>query len=308
MAAPVTDTLTREAFRGWPAYVLRRGPLVLRVVPAVGGRLMGIEFAGRELCFIHPELEGKTFTGDAQDWPHLCGEWSFPLWGGGKTWVAPESDWPGQAPHRDLDSGAWQVLALYASDGLCGIALQSPVCRVTGLQITRKLMLEPQGAHWSIEHTLSNQGPKPVRCGIWDVLMLQRPARVSIAFTADAKQAVIARPGNKSVDQLLEAGQLQITPLAAVLHCDRAEEFKCGFESRNGEVRVDFQEMPVRYERHSPVMVSQAYAHGKPVEIFNAPGLEYFEVETHSPLQTLLPGQSMLYCIHESVGGVSDSV
>ena len=303
----MTDTLAREDFRGWQAYVLRRGPLVLRVVPAVGGRLMGIEFAGHELCFIHPELEGKTFNGDAQDWPRLCGEWSFPLWGGGKTWVAPESDWPDQAPHRDLDSGAWEVLAQHDSGGLCGIALQSPVCSTTGLQITRKLMLEPQGSQWSIEHTLSNQGPNPVRCGIWDVLMLQRPARVSIALAPDATQAVIARPGNKSVDQLQQDGQLQISPLTAVLSCDRAEEFKCGFESHDGRVSVDFQAMPVRYERYSSVNGTQAYAHGKAVEIFNAPGLAYFEVETHSPLQTLLPGQSMRYCIYESVMEISQA-
>jgi hypothetical protein len=302
------DTLTHATFRGWSAYVLRRGPLVLHVVPDVGGRLMGIEFAGRELCFIHPGLEGKTFTGDAQDWPRLCGEWSFPLWGGGKTWVAPESDWPGQAPHRDLDSGAWQVLSLYESNGLCGIELQSPVCSATGLQIARKLMLEPQGSQWSIEHTLSNLGPKPVRCGIWDVLMLQRPARVSIALQTDAGHRcapVVTRPGSKSVHQLQQDGQLQLTPLAAILLCDRAEEFKCGFESRNGEVHVEFPSMPIRYERHSSVTDSQSYAHGKAVEIFNAPSLEYFEVETHSPLQTMLPGQSMRFCIHESVGGTT---
>jgi len=38
-----------------------------------------------------------------------------------------------------------------------------------------------------------------------------------------------------------------MAPLLAVMSCERAEEFKRGFESRIGEVRVDFQQIPVRY-------------------------------------------------------------
>jgi hypothetical protein len=38
--------------------------------------------------------------------------------------------------------------------------------------------------------------------------------------------------------------------------------------------------------------------------LFNAPTLDYFEVETHSPLHTLQVGQTATYTIYESVMAV----
>lgn len=89
-------------------------------------------------------LEGKTFEGDIRQWPAVCGEWGFPLCGGGKTWIAPESDWPACAPHRDLDSLPWQVLDTWCDAHSMGIEVRSPVCSVSGLQLTRRLTLPAQ--------------------------------------------------------------------------------------------------------------------------------------------------------------------
>ncbi len=100
---------------------------------------MGIAHGGRELCFIHPDLAGRHFDGG--NWERLCGDWSFPLWGGGKTWVGPQSGWPDGAPHRDLDSGAWTVERTWFDARDMGAELRSPVCSQSGLQITRRLNL-----------------------------------------------------------------------------------------------------------------------------------------------------------------------
>ena len=83
-------SLRDSRFQGWPAYTLQQDDLVLQVVPSVGGRLMGMALAGQELCFTHPDLRGKSFDGDLRQWDALCAGWSFPLWGGGKTWIAPQ--------------------------------------------------------------------------------------------------------------------------------------------------------------------------------------------------------------------------
>ena len=52
-------------------------------------------------------------------------------------------------------------------------------------------------------------------------------------------------------------------------------------------MEVDFGLGMPRYTRHSVIDMTQPYAHGLPLEVFNAPVLNYCEVETHSPLQTL---------------------
>ena len=198
-------SLTQENFKGWHAYALRQGHLALHIVPQVGGRLMGITFNGFELCFVHPQLQGRTFDGSEQAWSTLCTDWPFPLWGGGKTWIAPESDWPDAAPHRDLDSRAWEVVETWCTDAEMGIALSSPICTRSKLQLGRRLSLSSQGPQWTVEHVLTNHGTTPVRCGIWDVLMLCQPGGVSIALPEPAHTAVAALPGKPSIADLLQA-------------------------------------------------------------------------------------------------------
>ena len=46
----------------------------------------------------------------------------------------------------------------------------------------------------------------------------------------------------------------------------------------------------------------QPYAHGLPLEVFNAPVLNYFEVETHSPLRTLEAGEVLRFAVVEALG------
>jgi len=297
--SPVPRSLTEQTFKGWRSYELRQGPLVLHIVPQVGGRLMGIAFDGFELCFVHPQLQGQTFDGSAQAWPALCADWPFPLWGGGKTWIAPESDWPDAAPHRDLDSCAWEVQETWCTDASMGVALQSPVCTLTRLQLGRRLSLSSEAPKWTVEHLLTNHGVRSIRCGIWDVLMLRQPGVVRIPLVGPAEAAVVALPGKPGVAELQQAGILALSDQQARIACSAAKAFKLGFASATGQLSVEFSGHGVRYARSSPASLDQSYAHSKPLEVFNAPLLPYFEVETHSPLATLQPGQSLRYRIDE---------
>jgi hypothetical protein len=297
-------SLRESSFQGWPAYALQQDDLVLQVVPSVGGRLMGLAFAGQELCFTHPDLRGKNFDGELHQWDALCAGWSFPLWGGGKTWIAPESAWPGGAPHRDLDSLAWTLLEHWCDAQSMGIELQSPICTVTGLQLRRRLVLPCDAQTWSIEHTVHNTGTQPISCGLWDVLMLQRPGDVQVMLAAKGRypgERVVALPGKKACAQLEAQGTLHTDGDVAYIHCHSGDEFKCGFTSLDGRVQVDFAQWGLRYQRHSVTNPQSTYAHGLPVEVFNAPALDYFELETHSPLHMLQAGQTASYTIYESV-------
>lgn len=267
---------------------------------------MGIAWDGQEIAFANPALFGKTYSGNSSTWDALCGDWSFPLWGGGKTWVAPESAWPGGAPHRDLDSLAWAVTDSWQTEHAMGVEVQSPICSQTGLQITRRLTLHSGGSEWTVEHTLTNRGTVQRACGIWDVLMLKRPAVVTIPLAAEPALSIVALPGKEPLDSLQRDGVLTLGAHNAQIRCTVGREFKCGFQSEQGQVDVQFPALHVGYARHSTVSAGQPYAHGHPLEVFNAPSLDYFEVETHSPLQQLAPGDSMRYAIHERVFSLTE--
>lgn len=292
-------SLKPASHKGWNSIVLQDSGLTLRIVPEVGGRLMSIEFQGHEICFVHPQLEGKVYRGSADQWLELCQDWSFPLWGGGKTWVAPESAWPRGAPHRDLDSLPWILEESWIDDASMGVQVRSEVCRDSGLQIMRRLSL-PAGANgWTVEHELCNAGAGDISCGLWDVLMLQRPARVSVPLAR--QDDVQPLPGHPSLDVLAAEGIFHVADGGAWLDCDSARIFKCGFHGADGRMDVSFGSMPVRYSRHSAVRAIDAHAHGHPLEVFNAPRLDYFEIETHSPMHTLRPAECIRYLIHEGV-------
>ncbi len=307
-----TERSLREVtFKGWPAFALTQGPLALHVVPSIGGRLMGIGFEGEELCFVHPALEGRRDDGDAATWAGLCADWSFPLWGGGKTWLAPESAWPGGAPHRDLDSGAWSVLSQWCDEHSMGIELQSAVCRDSGLQLRRRLGLPHHGAHWRIEHVAVNRGHAAWTGGLWDVLMLKRPGRVSVALADERaprwQTALRALPGQPAVDDLMRAGVLIAQADHIDIACEQPGAFKLGFDSAAGEVRADIPTVAgtVRYQRRALLPRAAQYAHGHPLEVFNAPALAYFEIESHSPEITLHPGERTAFVVEESVQRLS---
>jgi hypothetical protein len=305
---PFERSLKEASFMGWPAFALRQGPLRLHVVPAIGGRLMGIEFEGVELCFVNPALCGQMPADDPAAWAALCGDWGFPLWGGGKTWLAPESAWPRGAPHRDLDSGAWTVTERWCDLQGMGIELRSPVCRDSALQLRRRLSLPNHGTAWRLEHGATNRGDTPITFGLWDVLMLQRPARVSLprpgalATTAWAS-AVHALPGKPPVEALRRDGVLRARGEQIDIACDAAREFKCGFDSRAGEIQAErtVDGGTLRYQRRSRYPRQASFAHEHPLEVFNAPRLPYFEIETHSPLATLAPATSCAFAIEEAV-------
>lgn len=300
--------LTQEAFKGWPAYVLRQDGLTLSLVPDVGGRLMGIQFLGQELCFVHPALEGRSYAGGEAGWTELCGDWDFPLWGGGKTWIAPESAWPGGAPHRDLDSLAWQVREVWCTSESMGVDVESPVCRVSGLQVRRRLTLAADGPRWTIEHAVRNGSATDIGCGLWDVLMLRRPGVVSVALASGTSAhpgGVVSLPGKEPLEALMRDGVIDVLAHQARIHCDAGRDFKCGFGQATGQVQVDFEDWGLRYTRDSAVDLTRTYAHGHPIEVFNAPRLPYFEVETHSPLQRIGPGDCLRYAIHERVDALS---
>ena len=136
--------------RGWPGLRLGGRRLELGLIPGLGGRIASLTHDGEELLFVQPEHRGErvNLEGELRALKSALG---FRLWGGNKTWVAPQHAWLDGIPPLDLDAGA------YRAETGDAVTMVSPVCRETGLQVTRRVDLEADDTV-VLEHSL---GPTP---------------------------------------------------------------------------------------------------------------------------------------------------
>ncbi|MEO0600170.1 MAG: hypothetical protein AAF211_01970, partial [Myxococcota bacterium] len=185
--------IDRERYLGWDAWRMRRGGLELVVVPQIGGRVMNVVWRGEDLLFVHPELAGKVVDVTATEDKRTLG---FLLWGGEKTWLAPQSRWLDELPSLDLDSGPYTLDV----EGEC-IVLTSPVDRESGIQIVRTIAWLADAEGWTLTHRLINRGSTTTECAPWGVTMLVRPGRVYLPTTArspfpEGVKTFVTQPGS----------------------------------------------------------------------------------------------------------------
>lgn len=283
--------LDREVdFHGWPALRLTRGPLCLHLVPALGGRIMGIAWDGQELAFQQPERRGTLPTAadraDLSTWRARLG---FPLWGGGKTWLAPESAFPEGAPYPDLDSGPYDVAVEADDSERVVVTLTSAPCRDTGIRLSRTISLDNHTPGWRVDHRAENTGTTPWTGGLWDVLMLLRPA--TVIWPARDLYVFPDKADPEAGRAALEEG---------MVHCNIAAEFKVGAHLDAGWLAAKLAG-GLGYLRRFDLPAGAAYAHGWPAEVYNAGQYPYFEVEIHGPEVRLPPGAATALRLDETV-------
>lgn len=263
----------------WKQETLKSGDLELIILPGIGGRLWDVVFQGRSLLFHNSDL--KSFIPDITNlrgFPTRSPQFGFPLWGGEKTWIAPDTKWPDGAPYAALDSGPYEI----AGGSKAHITLQSVVCRQSKLQITRELRII-DGATWSIQHTVTNHGRHDRDVGIWSVMMLNHKARIGVTSQDLTPTKVFGDPD----------GFLSTHNAGIVCDCNERGEFKVGIENRSAHtlIRLDHDDKPVWMSCDTPPPTpADRFAHIHPLEVFNSGDYPYCEAEWHAPLQTLSPG------------------
>ncbi len=283
-----------DTYKGWSALRVAHGPLTLILVPQVGGRVMGIEWRGRALAFVNPEYEGQVqdlaAIRDVHEFKQCMG---FVLWGGDKTWLAPQNRWTDGVPFIDLDSGAY---TLAIDHGTRKITMTSPRCRETGIQIERTLRIGEQPGSWTMSHKLSNRSDGTATWAPWDVAMLLRPATVYMSTRAGSNFPQGLRTfENEGVSAAVRDKVVSFADGLVIITCRDAVRFKYGVDAEIGAVLAvigDEDKGQIGLRKSVPVYDSKPYADGCVVEAFNSPDYPYFELELLGPLVTLAPGES----------------
>ena len=266
----------------WSVQQLQQGDLRLTLLPDIGGRLWDVSIQGRSLLFQNPDLDGVEVDDTRlADLPTRSPQFGFPLWGGEKTWIAPDSSWENGAPFPVLDSGSYQITSRTSTR----IDMTSAVCPISHLSVSRRITLTSENS-WDIEHIVANRGTSSRLTGIWSVMMLNTPAKIGVEMDHPAFYPVFG-----SAEQMVAT-----RGSGTVADCRRLQEFKIGLQNPNNRTLI-------RCGTDGPLLMCSVpepqqgdrFAHHRPFEVFNSGDYAYCEAEWHSPVHDLEPNETMSF-------------
>ncbi len=303
-------TWSEGQFKGWNCYQIQKGSLELVLVPQVGGRVMGCRWKGRQLFFTQPEREGcLEALSSVQDVRARKRAMGMPLWGGEKTWLAPQSRWTDGVPFLDLDSGPYDLLVRESSQSGLIVEMKSQVCRETGIQITRTLDLTTDVPGWRIRHRLQNCSAAEAEWEIWSVSMVLRQGRVYVPRSGNSTYPdgvkAFVEEGESVAARRSVVGELGSL---AVIECSELKQFKYGVDDGEGWILgvLNAENALIGYRKEVPFFQDGIYAHGCVSEVFNSGEYSYLEMESHGPTRRLSPGESYELEEDQSVFDVSE--
>ena len=303
-------TLHKTVYKGWAAWSISSGALELILVPQVGGRIMGLRWHGDELFFTQPERQGGVARFDREsDVLAQKRALGFPLWGGDKTWIAPQSRWNGASPYLDLDSGPYKLEILAASSDDVTVRMTSDICRETGLRVSRTVTTRAASNSFTVKHELENAGPAPRQSEIWDVAMVTSPGAVYLPTWRDSSFP----SGVKTYVSEGRSAEVRATVIEhhdgyAVVSCQDRIAFKFGVDGPAGWIAAVLQRSDGRlvgYRKSMPVFSDFQYSHGCVAEVYQSADYGYLEMELHGPTVTLLPGERFAIEERHSIGDMA---
>lgn len=262
----------------WSTLHLQSSDLELILLPGIGGRLWDIRFQGNSLLFQNEDLIGIEEI-HLDKFPTRSPQFKFPLWGGEKTWIAPDSFWIGNAPFPELDNGPYEVTSQSDAEAV----LQSLICPITELCIKRTVTLKSSRS-FTIDHCVTNCGNKTRLTGIWSVMMLSTPTKILVETDCPEVHPVFG-----FAEDLVRSFEK-----FSIVDCNRQLEFKIGLMNPTGETVIKAGEAGTWIKCSTKKPTSNVrYAHDYPIEIFNSSDYPYCEAEWHSPVMNLKAGNTM---------------
>lgn len=299
-----------ERWEGFPARRLSNARLEALVVPALG----------RLVHFSRPGEANLLWTDPAALAPdrHVI-HTRYAHWGGDKTWLAPQDEWPGLLGGAWPPDPAWGDAELgphHASplpDG--GLRVTGPVSALTGLRISRDYRLEDE--ELVITARVENRADAPRRVALWQVTNIPRPDRVYLIPSARSDY-----PRGVHIHQLPPNPYAPAPPAPVVVEsagpllvldpAPLAGPAKLGLDGDVAAIAAAFgdtlllqrgQRLPGPHAHGAPGLAGvcvEYYDHGY------AAKRAFAELELLGPLVTLAPGEDARHTVRWRILGPSD--
>ncbi|GAB6138648.1 DUF4380 domain-containing protein [Halanaerobaculum tunisiense] len=276
-------------YQGWNAYELKNKYLSIKVVPQVGGRIISFSKGETELLYTMPKLRGKKFALDeVEDIESYREDLDYLPIGGYKTWLAPQSKW-GWPPYLDLAVGEYQI-DYYQSNNKIEFKMISPICRESGMQLIRKIILNKDDDNLKLKQKMKNCQADSKEYGLWDVTQVLGSGKVVFPISNEYKLENLMETNGKDFMTLMKIdGELY-----AIIECPGEVEFKLGTYFSAGWLLsiVEDKGQKIGYLKQFPVFSGAEFGHGYALEVFDTYKFDYFEVEVHGPMTSLASEES----------------
>ncbi|MDP4091662.1 MAG: hypothetical protein Q8930_20660 [Bacillota bacterium] len=284
---------------GFQGYEFSNETISLSVVPGIGGRIMSFGLSGSNILFHNNSLYGfkpEIVEGTIPELKEQRLKCGYLLYGGEKTWIAPQDDWDGP-PYMDLDSGHYDM-DIHEENGGVTVQLVSTICRETKLRVRRTIEIPAEGAQIAITQSIENLGEETVRKGVWQVTMVNRPSVVNFDTYGESQYE-----GGIKVFEDFKVGEdiIRKSDGRAHIHCEDNTVFKLGTDINKGCVETLVKDLSQVFKvEFEPTQ--GPYGHGCAIEVYNSAEYPYLEVEVHSPLKEIEPGSRLEHKVYWSIG------
>lgn len=266
---------TRTDYRGWrDSYLLCNGSVEAVVVPLIG-RIMQFRLCGeqRGVLWTNDALEGRLADPESLEWMNF---------GGDKAWPAPQSDWEKMTRRAWPPPAGFDSIPFEARVDQGAVILTSAVDPDYGIQVVRRIQLNPSRPAMVVGTEYHKVKGAPVRLAVWVITQLHDPERIFVllpeksSFDTKFKQLVGPAPRDLRIDgKLLSLARNpeQCTKIGT-------EGRRVLWMSRDHALCIENTDVPGEYPDG-----------GSKTEIYTNPDpMRYVEIETIGPLATLNVG------------------
>jgi len=174
--AGAVSVSTGNEYKGWQdAIIMSNGKVEVVVVPSIG-RVMQMRFAG--------ETDGPFWLNDTLAGKHMgTSPWNVSQgsYGGDKSWPSPQSVWSWPPPIA-FDNSPYTAEVLTDNS----LLLTSPICKDYGIQVLRKITLEPDACTMHIQTTYKKMQGDPVEFSVWIITQAKPAKALYIDLPADS--------------------------------------------------------------------------------------------------------------------------
>ncbi len=262
-------TLKATTFFGRQAYQLANDQLSLLIVPAFSGRVMELNYGGKNYLWVNLPLLKGEIGGDP-----TFGNWMN--WGGYKTWLAPQSEWLDPEVQSDeMDNVEWEIVAQTETE----LELRGPVISWGGVQLGRRLALEGAGPKVRVQELMFNPGKETRTWAVWAVAQFPIPGWAT--YPPNGQRKILVPPA-----QPFHGDQLRFRGDA---------KWKVGALTAAGWGSYHADSWPAPFRVKFPVQPKRRYPDECSLETWSNTRPSYMELEWLGPLVTLAPGEGWTF-------------
>jgi hypothetical protein len=247
---------------------------------------------------------------------------SWQNWGGSKTWLAPQSDWPQIAGTKWPPDFTWNKVVQSKVQTGGFLKTTGAVSPHSGIRFIHQYGHDESG-NFFIRQTAEKVSGKPLQMALWSVTQIDPPDAVFFLLKNTGRAGSPSQPRGALTESVLPESVLQIQgnanpqiqqkgDLACYIPSDQTA-LKIGISTRTPVLAALHQNQlfVLRAKPQNAIYpdATSLFQHGFPIEIFDSGVMpqRYLELEFYSPLQTFHQGSAWTFTVKWNIYTLSTS-